>query len=70
MIDVLKNINESRWTHDGLTRRILDYGIVKVERVTNLVCHYFRKFCPKKPVTLDSRMVQLHHVKEHQEEEV
>ena len=67
----MQNNNTSeKVTVDVLVRRILDYGIVKVERVTNLVCHYFRKFCPKKPVSLDSRMVQLYHVKEHQEEEV
>ena len=33
---------------DVLSRRILEYGLVKAERVTNLVWHYFRKFCPKK----------------------
>jgi hypothetical protein len=35
-------------TADVLSGRILDYGIVKTEKTTNMVCHYFRKFCPKK----------------------
>ena len=35
-------------TVDVLSRRILEYGLVKAERATNLVWHYFRKFCPKK----------------------
>ncbi len=37
-------------TVDVLSRRILEYGLVKAERATNLVWHYFRKFCPKKQV--------------------
>ena len=31
-------------TVDVLSRRILEYGLVKAERATNLVWHYFRKF--------------------------
>ena len=47
--DEVKHTNVSeKVTVDVLSRRILEYGIVKAERATNLVCHYFRKFCPKK----------------------
>ena len=45
----VKNSNASeKVTVDVLSRRILEYGLVKAERATNLVWHYFRKFCPKK----------------------
>jgi hypothetical protein len=45
----VKNSNASeKVTADVLARRILDYGIVKDEKATNVVWHYFRKFCPKK----------------------
>jgi hypothetical protein len=45
----VKNNNVSeKVTADVLVSRILDYGIVKTEKTTNLVWHYFRKFCPKK----------------------
>jgi hypothetical protein len=45
----VKNRNASeKVTADVFARRILDYGIVKAEKATNLVWHYFRKFCPKK----------------------
>ena len=45
----VKNSNASeKVTADVLARRILDYGIVKAEKATNVVWHYFRKFCPKK----------------------
>jgi hypothetical protein len=37
------NVSE-KVTVDVLSRRILEYGLVKTERATNLVCHYFRKF--------------------------
>jgi hypothetical protein len=45
----VKHTNASeKVTEDVLSRRILEYGLVKAERATNLVWHYFRKFCPKK----------------------
>jgi hypothetical protein len=45
----VKHSNASeKVTVDVLSSRILDYGLVKPERATNLVWHYFRKFCPKK----------------------
>ena len=45
----VKHTNASeKVTVDVLSRRILEYGLVKAERATNLVWHYFRKFCPKK----------------------
>jgi hypothetical protein len=37
------NVSE-KVTVDVLSRRILEYGLVKTERDTNLVCDYFRKF--------------------------
>ena len=41
----VKNNNASeKVTSDVLDGRILDYGIVKTEKATNLVWHYFRKF--------------------------
>ena len=40
----VKNSNASeKVTADVLARRILDYGIVKAEKATNVVWHYFRK---------------------------
>ena len=45
----VKHTNASeKVTVDVLSRRILEYGLVKAERATNLVWHYFKKFCPKK----------------------
>ena len=43
------NVSE-KVTVDVLSRRILEYGLVKSERVINLVWLYFRKFCPKELV--------------------
>ena len=41
----VKHTNASeKVTVDVLSRRILEYGLVKAERATNLVWHYFRKF--------------------------
>ena len=41
----VKHTNASeKVTEDVLSRRILEYGLVKAERATNLVWHYFRKF--------------------------
>ena len=43
--DKVKHTNVSeKVTVDVLSRRILEYGIVKAERVTNVVWNYFRKF--------------------------
>ncbi len=63
--DKVKHCNDSeKVTVDVLSSQILGYGLVKVERVTNLVWYYFRKFCPNKLVmkrlTIDPLWLQDH----------
>ncbi len=63
--DKVKHTNVSeKVTVDVLSRRILEYGLVKAERAINLVWHCFRKFCPKEIVAkrpdIDPLRVQGH----------